>query len=105
MDRRTFPRTAALPGGAVLGPSALGGCHWWGHGIGLGLPDDPPGPGGIKMLDLPASSSPIDHVVVVMMENRSFDHWLGWLAEDQDYLAAGCSAYGSQFTVDGKPHQ
>ena len=30
----------------------------------------PPGPGG---------GAPFDHVVVVMMENRSFDHLLGWL--------------------------
>ncbi len=33
--------------------------------------------------DLPALPSPaksgIDHIVVVMMENRSFDHFLGWL--------------------------
>jgi len=29
---------------------------------------------------LPApESSGIDHVVLVMMENRSFDHFLGWL--------------------------
>jgi phospholipase C len=27
----------------------------------------------------PPSTSGIDHVVVVMMENRSFDHFLGWL--------------------------
>ncbi len=27
----------------------------------------------------PAASSGIDHVVVVMMENRSFDHFTGWL--------------------------
>ncbi len=27
----------------------------------------------------PAAESGIDHVVVVMMENRSFDHFLGWL--------------------------
>ena len=26
-----------------------------------------------------AGSSGIDHVVVVMMENRSFDHFLGWM--------------------------
>ena len=26
----------------------------------------------------PASSG-IDHIVVLMMENRSFDHYLGWL--------------------------
>jgi phospholipase C len=29
-------------------------------------------------LPAPAQSN-IDHVVVVMMENRSFDHYLGWL--------------------------
>src|ERR1700747_2792422 len=27
------------------------------------------------------SSSGIDHVVLVMMENRSFDHLLGWLPD------------------------
>src|ERR1700730_13387644 len=26
-----------------------------------------------------AAASPIQHVVLVMMENRSFDHFLGWL--------------------------
>jgi phospholipase C len=29
-------------------------------------------------LPIPAESG-IDHVVLVMMENRSFDHFLGWL--------------------------
>jgi phospholipase C len=30
--------------------------------------------------DLPVTSeSGIDHIVLVMMENRSFDHFLGWL--------------------------
>src|SRR5258708_5664361 len=27
----------------------------------------------------PPEDSGIDHIVVVMMENRSFDHYLGWL--------------------------
>src|SRR5215831_3958534 len=27
----------------------------------------------------PPSQSGIDHIVVVTMENRSFDHFLGWL--------------------------
>ena len=31
---------------------------------------------------LPAPRNvPIDHFVVLMMENRSFDHYFGWLAE------------------------
>jgi phospholipase C len=30
--------------------------------------------------ELPApDASGIDHIVVVMMENRSFDHYLGWV--------------------------
>ncbi len=46
--------------------------------------------GGYRMLGdsaeaattLPApGKSGIEHVVVVMMENRSFDHFLGWLPE------------------------
>ena len=34
--------------------------------------------GAAALLPTPASSG-IEHVVVVMMENRSFDHLLGWL--------------------------
>src|SRR5215831_3077103 len=34
--------------------------------------------GGTRDLPAPAASG-IDHVIVVMMENRSFDHFLGWL--------------------------
>jgi phospholipase C len=37
------------------------------------------GGGGGDDDDPPAMTSPIEHVVVVMMENRSFDHFLGWL--------------------------
>ena len=37
-----------------------------------------------------------------MMENRSFDHYLGWLGSDEKYLEAGKSRWGSKFTVDGK---
>lgn len=34
----------------------------------------------ITSADLPRpADSGIDHIVVVMMENRSFDHYLGWL--------------------------
>src|SRR5712664_2454970 len=32
----------------------------------------------VSKLPAPADSG-IDHIVVVMMENRSFDHYLGWL--------------------------
>ena len=38
--------------------------------------------GADRLLDHPAAQSPIDTVVVVMLENRSFDHYLGWLSAD-----------------------
>jgi len=51
MDRRTFLRTTGgLAAGAALAPELL-----------------------------EAAASQIKHIVVLMMENRSFDHFLGWL--------------------------
>jgi phospholipase C len=38
----------------------------------------------------PPETSGIEHIVVVMMENRSFDHFLGWL-ENADGRQAGLS--------------
>lgn len=29
-----------------------------------------------------AATNPIEHVIVIMLENRSFDHMLGWLHDD-----------------------
>lgn len=52
-----------------------------------------------SILDGPAAESGIDHVVVVMMENRSFDHWLGWLSTDEAWLEQGRSRYGADFGV------
>ena len=40
-----------------------------------------------------------------MMENRSFDHYLGWLATDNGYLEADRRLYGSRFRVDGSVDQ
>jgi len=54
-----------------------------------------------SMLGAAATECPIDTVVIVMMENRSFDHYLGWLGTDPDYLAAGRARYGRSFSVDG----
>lgn len=58
-----------------------------------------------SILSHPASECPIDTVVVVMMENRSFDHYLGWLGDDADYLDTGRRRYGSTFRVDGRVRQ
>jgi len=67
--RREFLRgLAGVAGVATLGRTRLAGALDPGR-------DHPLPPG-----RLPApEQSGIDHVVVVMMENRSFDHYLGWL--------------------------
>ena len=60
---------------------------------------------GTSVLDASASEAPFDTVVVVMMENRSFDHLLGWLGTDDAYLTAGRQRYGADFTIDGNQSQ
>jgi phospholipase C len=89
MRRREFIRNAALVGA---------GTALWG-----GLPDDVEArrPPGGSILDRPATSCPIDTVVVCMMENRSFDHYMGWLASDEAYLEEGRSRWGRGFRVRG----
>jgi hypothetical protein len=47
-----------------------------------------------RLLDTHPSDSPIDTVVVMMMENRSFDHYLGWMGTDEPYLERGSSRWG-----------
>ena len=59
--RRQFLQSAAASGGAI----ALGGLS------NISLAQQ-------SQLPLPQSSG-IDHIVVLMMENRSFDHMLGWV--------------------------
>lgn len=89
MDRRQFLIGAGAAGGLALAGGLLGGCT------------PPPG----SILNLPASSSPIDHVVVLMMENRSFDHWLGWLGSDDEWLDNAYTRYGPGVMVNGSPNQ
>lgn len=69
MNRRQFNRTALLAGGAALfGAEAF-------H---IGTPRK------VLAQSLPPlpdpESSGIDHIVAVTMENRSFDHFFGWMA-------------------------
>ena len=62
-------RELLLRGSALVGASALSGLPDWSKRA-VALPQ--------SRLPDPASSG-IDHVIVVTMENRSFDHFLGWL--------------------------
>ncbi|MEJ2007351.1 MAG: alkaline phosphatase family protein [Acidobacteriota bacterium] len=68
IDRRDFMRRTVGASGAVLLGSIAGG----GISRAIGNRPDP--------ASLPdPSQSGIKHIVVVTMENRSFDHFLGWL--------------------------
>ena len=95
MNRREFLR------GAVIGAAA----SMWPGSASVVLGKGRPHLKGGSILDLPAHGAPIDHVLVVMMENRSFDHYLGWLGSDETYLEAGRSAYGRRFSVDANQSQ
>jgi phospholipase C len=67
LNRRDFAKQTLLAGGAV----ALGcGTH-----VAPSGPQTPPTYSGLP----DPTASGIQHVVVVTMENRSFDHFLGWL--------------------------
>lgn len=69
LNRRELLKNAAFASSAaLLGASSPANKNLFAQDIRLTLPD----------LPVPASSG-IEHIVVVTMENRSFDHFLGWL--------------------------
>ncbi len=102
MDRRAFLRAAGLTAAAAsLGPrlsGLFGGTSAEAEAVanGLAVP---------SILDMPASEAPIDTIVVLMMENRSFDHFLGWLATDEDFIEEGRRRHGRRFYVEGDQSQ
>jgi phospholipase C len=103
MNRRAF-----LGGTVGAALAVLGVRHWLepsGETITPSKPVVPSPPPRDSMLNHPASECPIDTVVVVMMENRSFDHYLGWLADDPAYLEAGRRRYGPGFSINGRVRQ
>ena len=67
INRRDFLQGAAGVSGATLAGSGLSK-----HLFARGTQYLPPLP--------PPDQSPIQNIVVVMMENRSFDHMLGWMS-------------------------
>lgn len=75
MNRREILKQAGLiSGAALLGATGRGGGEVLAQGSAPSLPN-------------PAASG-IEHIVVVTMENRSFDHLLGWLP-NADGMQAG----------------
>ena len=84
IGRRHFLRTATTAAGFF----ALGGPGRWGSAVAQ-----------TAMLPSPDTSG-IEHIVIVMMENRSFDHFLGWI-DGADGRQAGLT-YVDAF---GTPHR
>lgn len=72
-------RRRALAGlaASTAGVAALSACSSSSSSPVLSAAGPMPVPSGAGLPD--PKSSGIDHIVVVMMENRSFDHYLGWL--------------------------
>jgi phospholipase C len=102
MDRREFLRAAGLLGGAAVigGPSLLGfgnSSRAASRAPTLGGPHVPAN----SILNSPAAECPIDTILVLTMENRSFDHYFGHLATDQQYMDDGRSLYGKDFSLNG----
>jgi phospholipase C len=96
IDRRSLLRRGALLGGAF----AVGGRL---PSLDAARGAGPPrrrASGTDSILDHPAVEAPIDTVVVLMMENRSVDHHLGWLVTDETYLEEGRRRYGHRFRID-----
>jgi phospholipase C len=98
MDRRRF---LGLGAGAALA-AALAACSSSGSGSGSGGSSGSTGKGrqpDARALGDP-KDAPFDHVVLLTMENRSFDHLLGWLP-GADGEQAGLSFPG----LDGKQYK
>lgn len=105
IDRRRFIQATGLAGTAAALGTTLSSCAPPVDFDGIGREYFPSHVPDGSILNLPASSAPIDHVVVLMMENRSFDHYFGWLGRDADYLERGVRNYGPTFRIDAQSHQ
>jgi phospholipase C len=103
MNRREFLRAAGVVGGAsLLGRRDLfrvGNPTRVSASRAAALPPLVPPD---SVLNSPATECPVDTVVVLMMENRSFDHYFGFLATDEHYLDEGRRLHGNDFAINGR---
>jgi phospholipase C len=102
MNRREFLRTAGLVGSAAMlgGPTLLRTLDV--SSPASAAPLAPPFVPPHSVLNAAAAECPVDTVVVLMMENRSFDHYFGHLATDDQYLEEGRGRYGRDFSLNGR---
>jgi phospholipase C len=105
IDRRRFLQVTGLAGTAAALGGTLTGCTPPVDLEGIGAEYHPDFVPAGSILNLPASEAPIDHVVILMMENRSFDHYFGWLGRDVGYLERGVRRYGPSFRIDAVSQQ
>src|SRR5262245_25240829 len=89
-DLRTQPPDAATASEPTHATSCSHHCALC-NGLAAGLSGQRPLP--------PPAASGINHIIVVIMENRSFDHMLGWL-DDADGRQAGLT-YTDRSTFRG----
>lgn len=97
IDRRRFLRGAAVSGVAAM--AARPGIAWADGGRGdeqRRTHNDPDAPGASRGWEVPPSTlptdpadNPIEHIGVLMMENRSYDTYLGWLDGGRGFLDLG----------------
>lgn len=86
IDRRSFLRGAAL-GGAALATTGAASATGAGPEGAAGRPREYPVPPSTLPAD--PADCPVEHIGVLMMENRSFDTYLGWLPGSRGFLDLG----------------
>jgi hypothetical protein len=97
LDPWTLDRRELLRGiGAGASALAISGCGALSSGLRLDFGDG-------RAEAVSARLEGIDHLVVVMMENRSFDHYFGALNHDPDYPSRGAveGLTGEELNLDG----
>ncbi len=88
LNRRRFLKGAAMGGGAAALATVAPGPVWAQSSDDGG---EAPRSYEVPPSTLPSNPAecPIEHIGLVMMENRSYDHYLGWLENGRGHLAMG----------------